>query len=324
MQVLWDVHVHDAHTACQDRLEVLFELRHVGMTARPGGTGVALPTGVQLRRHRSPAAHSRRLERRVPHLVFRQVQRVIGQVRPRLHQGVADLLLGLTVRSLAEMRVDHLTVAVEQVLRRPVTVLKVPPRNPVVVLCHRPPDVVGHQRFRHVFMVLLELELRRVDAQYHQAVVLVLRPPVPQERQRADAVDAGVRPEVHQHHVALSDQFLDRQRFIRVEPSVDTLHVGNVRHDRTRRRFLSSRRRFFRGRYGRRLHGCRRLGGLGGRLHRLLGRRCRVNRRRLSDVARAWSRRHLRLLFRLSALPTGCDCQSEERRQKHQAAGFQR
>ena len=51
---------------------------------------------------------------------------------------------------------------------------------------------------------LLEGELRRVHADHHQALILVLLGPGLDVGQRAQAVDAGVGPEVDQHDLALA------------------------------------------------------------------------------------------------------------------------
>jgi hypothetical protein len=75
---------------------------------------------------------------------------------------------------------------VDEVQRRPVPVLEGPPYGVLVVhgdrvidphLLHGPADVVH---------VLLERELRRVDADHHQASILVLRGP---------GADVGERPQ---------------------------------------------------------------------------------------------------------------------------------
>ena len=62
-----------------------------------------------------------------------------------------------------------------------------------MVVGDRPLDVAG---------VVLERELRRVDADDDEPVVAVLLVPGLEIGQRAQAVDAGVGPEVDQHDLA--------------------------------------------------------------------------------------------------------------------------
>ncbi len=77
-----------------------------------------------------------------------------------------------------------------------------------------PADVVG---------LPLEGELRRVHPDDHEAVVTVRLVPGRHVRQRPQAVDAGVRPEVDDHDLAA--KLLHRQR-LRVDPALDRLEIG--------------------------------------------------------------------------------------------------
>ena len=119
-----------------------------------------------------------------------------------LVEQLADRRLVLLVVALAELGVADLAVGVDQVLGRPVLVLVGVPGPVAVVLDDRvararrtgsPADVAG---------LLLEGELGRLDADDVQPVAVVGGVQALEERQRADAVDAGVGPEVDQHHVA--------------------------------------------------------------------------------------------------------------------------
>ena len=133
-------------------------------------------------------------------------------------EGGADLLLGLEVVALPEVRVADAAVDAEQVLGGPEAVLERAPRAEVVVLRHRPSDVEAVHRREHVVCLVLEVELRGVHADDDEAAGGVLRVPVAQVGQGADAVDAGVGPEVDEHDVALLELPGDRER-LRVEPA---------------------------------------------------------------------------------------------------------
>ena len=78
----------------------------------------------------------------------------------------------------------------------------------------------------HVIDVLLECKFRRMHADHHQALVLVFLRPGANIRNRAQAVDAGIGPEIDQHDLAL--QILRRQRR-RVQPfgrAVERRQIG--------------------------------------------------------------------------------------------------
>ncbi|KAG1448834.1 hypothetical protein G6F57_016763 [Rhizopus arrhizus] len=100
------------------------------------------------------------------------------------------------------MAVDDLALLVDQIDRRPVLVAIGLPRGITVVLRHRVRDLEAFQRLLDVGRRTLERELRRVHAHHDQALVLVLLMPAGDVRQRADAIDAGVRPELHQHDLS--------------------------------------------------------------------------------------------------------------------------
>ncbi len=117
-------------------------------------------------------------------------------------QQLADHVLALAVLAFAEMVVADLALRIDEVMRRPVLVVEAAPDRIVVVQRDRVVDAQILHRLGHVGRILLEREFRRVHADHHQAVVLVLVGPAAHVRQRADAVDAGVGPEIDQHHLA--------------------------------------------------------------------------------------------------------------------------
>ena len=120
----------------------------------------------------------------------------------RLGEQRADRALGLVVVALPVVPVAHLPARVDQVLRRPVLVLPRVPGAVVVVEPDRVAQAVLRDRVAHVGLAPLERELGRVDADDRQARGPVAAVPRTQVRERAQAVDAGVGPEVDQDHPA--------------------------------------------------------------------------------------------------------------------------
>ena len=132
----------------------------------------------------------------------------------------------LVVVALAEVRVAHLAARVDQVLGGPELVAPGAPRGVVVVLEHRIPEPVRGDRPLDVGGVVLEGELRRVHAHDREPAAGVARVPGPQVRQRAQAVDAGVGPEVHEHHASAQARQRQRTAARPVEPRTG---AGEVR-----------------------------------------------------------------------------------------------
>jgi hypothetical protein len=128
----------------------------------------------------------------------------------------ADRLLGLGVVALAEMEVADVTVPVDQVLRRPVLVVPGTPRRELVVERDRPADVEVGGVLAHVRLDPLERELGAVHADDRQAGARVALVPLADVRERAQAVDARVGPEVDQDDTAAQGGKRER---LRVEPA---------------------------------------------------------------------------------------------------------
>jgi hypothetical protein len=143
--------------------------------------------------------------------------------KERLRQKVLDLLLGRCVAALAEVRIDDAALLVDQVDGRPVLVAEGLPGGVVVVLRDRVLDAQFPDRVLDVFRGLLVGEFGRVHADHHQAAVLVLGMPVLHVGKVVQAVDAGVGPEVDEHHLAA--QLLQLQR-LGVEPLLDIPELG--------------------------------------------------------------------------------------------------
>src|ERR1019366_1229522 len=81
-------------------------------------------------------------------------------------------------------------------------------------------QAVGLDRLRDVAGVLLEGELRRPDSDDLQAVAVIGGVQTLEERQRANAVDARVGPEVDQHNVSAQPRERQRSAAGRVEPAL--------------------------------------------------------------------------------------------------------
>ncbi|MCY1401498.1 hypothetical protein D9M71_166180 [compost metagenome] len=107
------------------------------------------------------------------------------------------------------------SVGVDEVVRRPVLVVEGAPDRVVVVDGDRIVDAELAHRLGHIAYIALEGEFRRVHADHHQPLVAVFVRPGFHVGQGAQAVDAGVGPEIHQHHLAA--QALCAQRW-RVKP----------------------------------------------------------------------------------------------------------
>ena len=103
----------------------------------------------------------------------------------------------------AELMVALAPLRIEEVVGGPVIVLERGPDDEIVVERDRIFDPEVGDGFADIVGTALERELRRVDADYDQAVVFVGLIPGANVRDRADAVDAAVGPEVDQDDLAL-------------------------------------------------------------------------------------------------------------------------
>src|SRR5262245_38494397 len=122
-----------------------------------------------------------------------------GRAMPRLGEQFLDRRFDALVLALAEMPIAHAPLHVDEIQSRPSVVLERAPNRVFVVdrdgildthRLHRATDVLG---------VLLELELRRVHADYDEPLVAILLCPSANIRCGAQPVDAGVGPEVDEH-----------------------------------------------------------------------------------------------------------------------------
>jgi hypothetical protein len=126
-----------------------------------------------------------------------------------------DDALGLLVAAFAEVVVADHALRVHEVERRPRTVGEAVPDRVGVVDSDRIVDRSLIDRPAHAVDVVLERELRRMDAEDDQTVVPVGPRPRADVRLLSQPVDARPRPEVHEHHMASQ---LGRTEWLGVEP----------------------------------------------------------------------------------------------------------
>ena len=116
-----------------------------------------------------------------------------------LAQQVLDHPLAVVVVALAEVVVPDPALRVCEVDGRPVPVGEGAPDPVVAVEGDRVLDPHGLRGLADVFGLALERKLRRVDADDDQASIAVLLRPGANVGQRAEPVDAGVRPEIDEN-----------------------------------------------------------------------------------------------------------------------------
>src|SRR5262249_30622015 len=128
---------------------------------------------------------------------------VVGDARDTgFAQQLLDSAFALVVAALAELVATDPAFGVDEVDRRPVMVAERAPDVVGAVERDRVPDVHLRCGPANVVRVLLERELRRVDADRDQPSVLVLLGPGADVGEGAQPVDAGVRPELDEDDLA--------------------------------------------------------------------------------------------------------------------------
>jgi hypothetical protein len=126
-----------------------------------------------------------------------------------------DDALGLLVAPFPEVLVADDAVPVNEVQRRPVVIGEGTPDLVVVIDGDRVVDLTLRRRPPHAVDVVLERELRRVDADHDQPGVPVGLRPGADVRLLAQPVDARQRPEVHDDDATPQ---LGRAEWLGVEP----------------------------------------------------------------------------------------------------------
>src|SRR5436190_8160923 len=149
-----------------------------------------------------------------------------------------DEALRLLVTPFAQVLVADDAVRVDEVERRPSIVVESAPDVVVVVERDRVVDRSLLRGLPHALDLVLERELRRVDADHDQPVVSVRLRPRPNVRLLPEPVDAGQCPEVEKDDPALE---LGGAEWLAVEPPgrpAERRHADTAEH----RHLTNSRR----------------------------------------------------------------------------------
>jgi hypothetical protein len=107
----------------------------------------------------------------------------------------------LCIAALAEVVVADASRGIDEVMSRPVLVAEGAPDRILVVHGHRIADAQVFHGLAHVADVAFKGELWGVHTDHDQTLIGIFRPR-PSHREGCAAVDAGVGPEIHQHHLA--------------------------------------------------------------------------------------------------------------------------
>src|SRR3982751_6554220 len=94
------------------------------------------------------------------------------------------------------MMMSNAPLRIDEIQSRPIPVIEGPPYGMLIIHCDwviDPPLFYGPA---NVVEVLLKSELRRMDADHHQSLILVFLGPSADVGSRSQPVDAGVGPEV--------------------------------------------------------------------------------------------------------------------------------
>ena len=118
---------------------------------------------------------------------------------------------------------------IDEIMGGPIAVPESPPNGVIVVDGHRIADLQIGDGGAHIVDVALEGKFRGVNADHHQTLVFVFFRPGPDIGQGAQAIDAGIGPEIHQHDLAA--QGFDRQRG-RIQPLHRARQGGQFALDR--------------------------------------------------------------------------------------------
>ncbi len=146
--------------------------------------------------------------------------------RARFGEQRSDRRFGLGVVALARGGVADVSFGVDQIVGGPVLVRVRVPGAHFVVLHHGVAQAKLVDRVLYVRGLLLEGELRRLHADDVEAVFAVGGVPRLQVGKGPDAVDAGVGPEVHEHHMSTQPAQAERVIARRVEPVLGVLEFG--------------------------------------------------------------------------------------------------
>ena len=121
----------------------------------------------------------------------------------------------LLVISFTEMMVTDAALNIDKIVSGPVLVAEGAPDGVVAVDCDRIADLQIGNGVLYIADAFLKRKLRRVHAYDYESLISIFLCPRLDVGDRAKAVDAGIRPEIDQNHLAF--ETLPRQRR-RVQP----------------------------------------------------------------------------------------------------------
>src|SRR6266542_2570786 len=157
-------------------------------------------------------------------------QVIADAAAPSFAQQPLDHPFALVVSALAELVVLDSPFRIGDVHGRPVVVAEGSPHRVIGVERDRVLDAHLLRSAADVLGILLERELRGVDADHDQPLILVLLGPRADVAERAEPVDARVRPEVDENDFSAQAR---RREWLRVEPARRPVEGGQVPLDRT-------------------------------------------------------------------------------------------
>src|ERR1700689_211352 len=143
-----------------------------------------------------------------------------------LLQESANLLFRFLIRALTEVVEADAPRGIDKVISGPVLIVKSTPDAIVVIHRHGIGDAEILHRFADVRFIFFKGKLWGMNADNYQAAVLVFLIPGPDIRQRAQAIDAGIGPEIDQNHFATKRSRGERRR---VNPGSSSGKIGKDR-----------------------------------------------------------------------------------------------
>src|SRR5262245_43502194 len=114
------------------------------------------------------------------------------------------------------MNHTDMALYINQVLGRPETILIRLPCGVVVILSHWVMNLVLLQRALHVCRSFLKLKFRGMHTDHYEPCIFILFIQTGDMRQGADTVNAGIGPEINEHHLAT--QLTEGERCRGIEP----------------------------------------------------------------------------------------------------------
>src|SRR5580692_5882336 len=124
------------------------------------------------------------------------------RLRAVLLEQLLNHALGLVIFTLPEVVISNPSLPINEVVRRPILIVEGSPDLVVAVDGNRISDLQVANRLFNVRAIFLERKLRSMHPDNNQSSVFIFCRPPFHIRQRSQAVDAGVSPEINQHNFA--------------------------------------------------------------------------------------------------------------------------